>query len=93
MAKFVQLRNGVPYIVDVPIGIPYDKEFTFLSDQIAPFDFTLLEGQTYNVGQNEIIVAYDGVLWVKGMDYTEKNTTQITVQRNVQAGSTIRVRR
>jgi hypothetical protein len=90
MAKFLRLRDGVPYVVDVPIGIPYDAYETLTIDKTL---FELPNGQTYTLGQNELQVWVDGIAQVLGLDYTETDTTHITFTKTIKAGQTIRVRR
>jgi hypothetical protein len=92
MAKLLSIKNGIPFSEDVAgTGVPYDQYITLISDVSGPF--TLPSGQTYNPGQNELIVIVDGVVQVAGLDYTEINPTQINFLKVVKAGQTIRVRR
>ena len=93
MAQLLTLRNGVPYLIDVPIGTAYDQEVTFVSAQSSGFVVTLPSSQTYNIGQGELEVFINGIAQMSGIDYTETSTTQITIQKNTAANTRIRIRR
>jgi hypothetical protein len=94
MASFVTLRKGVPYLVSVAgLGAPYDQYVAYPTSQSAPFDITLPNSQSYNLGQNELLVFENGVALTLGEDYVEKSTTQITINRNLSANTQIRIRR
>ena len=91
MAFFLGLKNGIPYLSNVSVGGAYDQSVTLVSTLSGPF--TLPNSQTYNVGQNELLVIVDGIAQMVGLDYSESSTTQITFNKTISSGQTIRVRR
>lgn len=91
MAQVLSLKNGIPLTTNVTVGTAYDAYSTLSVDLSG--NFTLPNSQTYNLGNNELIVWVDGLAQITGLDYTEANTTQITFLKTVKAGQTIRVRR
>lgn len=93
MAQLLTLRNGVPYLIDVPIGTPYDQEVVLSGAQTAPFTVTLPNSQTYTPGQNELQVFINGIAQAVNTDYTETSTTQITILKSTSANTRIRIRR
>lgn len=94
MSSFITLRSGIPYLVSVAgLGAAYDQYVSYGSDQTSGFNITLPSGQTYNLGQNELQVFLNGEALISGLDYAELSTTQITLNRNVTAGSIVRIRR
>lgn len=91
MAKFLQLRNGVPYSIDVSgIGSVYDESVLLVGDTTL---FTLPLGQTYTPGNNELEIEVDGIGQESGVDYTETNSTQVTFSPTLRTGQRVRVRR
>lgn len=92
MALFVQLRNGVPYQVNVAgVGAAYDQVLLITGDTTA---VTLPLGQTYNTGSNELIVWVDGIAQeTGGIDYIESSSTVITFQKTIKANQRVRIRR
>ena len=92
MAVLLGIKNGIPYSTNIAgIGGAYDQSVTLTSTLSGAF--TLPNGQTYNVGNFELLVIVDGIVQEVGMDYTESSNTTITFSKTINAGQTIRIRR
>lgn len=92
MAQFLQLKQGVPYIVNVAgVGAAYDQTQLIGSDTTV---VTLPNAQTYTTGNNELIVWVDGIAQESSsIDYAETSSTSITFQKTIKANQRVRIRR
>jgi hypothetical protein len=94
MSLLLTLTSGIPILSNVAgIGNAYDTYTTLASSISAGGTYTLPSGATYTTGVSQLQVFIDGIAQTSGLDYTESSITQITLQKTVNAGQTIRIRK